>query len=76
MWSLEVALFAAPFLLLAGLLVLGRFPGERAILARRAAVPTPRPRPASRRWVLGRERACLSQLERTSHRLRGPPVVA
>ena len=75
MWSLEVALYAAPFLLLFGLLVLGRFPGERTILCRQA-VPARRLRPVARRWVLGRERACLSQLERTSHRLRGPPVVA
>lgn len=76
MWSLEVALYAAPFLLLVGLLVLGRFPGERAILARRVAPTPPRLRPATRRWASCRERAYLSQLERTSHRLRGPPVRA
>lgn len=75
MWSLEAALYAAPFLLLIGLLVFGLFPGERAILARRA-VSAPRLRPLPRRWAPGRERARLSQLERTSHRLRGPPLVA
>lgn len=68
----EVALFAAPLLLLAGLLLLGRFPGERAILARRARAAG-RLRPARRRWTPAVERVCSSEL-RTSHRLRGPPA--
>ncbi|RKQ90398.1 hypothetical protein C8N24_0200 [Solirubrobacter pauli] len=76
MGLVQVALYAAPFLLLFGLLALGRFPGERTILARRVGPTPPRPRPATRRWAPGRERTRLSQLERTSHRLRGPPLVA
>ena len=35
----ELALYASPFLLLAGLLLSGRFVGEETILRRRAAAP-------------------------------------
>ena len=75
MFLLEVALFAAPCLVLIGLLVLGRFPGERAILVRRAASVKRRKR-AARRWPVQIERRFASLLERTSRRLRGPPVPA
>lgn len=70
----QVALFAAPYLLLLSALLLGRYPGERAILARRTAAPR-RPRPARRRWTPAIERARCTEL-RTSHRLRGPPAFA
>jgi hypothetical protein len=73
---LEVALFAAPYLALVGLLALGRFPGERVILARRRVSLSTRPRVVGRGWPAGIERARVSLLERSSRRLRGPPVVA
>jgi hypothetical protein len=76
MWWLEAALFATPYLLLIGLLAVGRFPGERALLARRVASPASARRATGRRWTRAVERALASQLERTSHRLRGPPVAA
>jgi hypothetical protein len=73
---LELALYAAPVLLLLGLLLSGRFVGERAILARRA-VTVPRLRTAlRRRWPRTRERALTSLLERSADRLRGPPAPA
>ena len=71
----ELLLFAAPFLVLVGLFSAGHFPGERTILARGKWTPARR-RPPSRRWRPGVERALSSQLERTSHRLRGPPAAA
>jgi hypothetical protein len=76
MAMVEVVLSLAPLVLLAGLLLLGCFPGERAILARRPAAPAPRLRPAARRWRPAVERAPTSELERTSHRRRGPPAFA
>jgi hypothetical protein len=70
----ELALYAAPFLLLLGLLLSGRFIGEEVILARRA-VATPRLRPLARRWPSWRERALVSLLERSPRLGRGPPAV-
>jgi hypothetical protein len=70
----ELALYAAPFLLLLGLLLSGRFVGEDAILARRVR-PAPRPRPLPRRWTALRELPLASLLERSPGLERGPPVV-
>ncbi len=70
----EIALHAAPCLLLLGLLARGRFIGEEAILARRVAPA--RLRPAVRRWIRSVERPLASRLGRTCHRLRGPPATA
>jgi len=66
-------LYAAPFLLLLGLLLSGRFIGEEAILARRAT-PARLPRPVRRRWSLVRERPLASLLDRSTRLLRGPPA--
>jgi len=60
---------------LLGLLALGRFPGERAILVLRLAAATVT-RLDARRWPIQVESPFASPLERTSHRLRGPPVPA
>jgi hypothetical protein len=68
----ELALYAAPFLLLVGLLLSGRFIGEDAILGRRR-VAAVRLRPLARRWSAVRERPLASLLERGARRLRGPP---
>jgi hypothetical protein len=72
--SSELALYAAPFLRLLGLLLSGRFVGEDAILARRER-PAPRLRPLPRRWAARRERPLVSLLERSPRLERGPPTV-
>ena len=46
---MELALYASPFLLLAGLLLSGRFVGEDTILRRRVAAPVARGRATSAR---------------------------
>ena len=46
----ELALYASPFLLLAGLLLSGRFVGEETILRRRVAAPAARVRRERARW--------------------------
>src|SRR5438270_11232734 len=69
-----LVLYAAPFLLLVGMLLSGRFIGEEAILARRAAQEAPAPRPLKRRWSPVHEHALASLLERSTRQLRGPPV--
>ena len=71
----ELVFYGGPFLLLIGLLLSGRFIGEEAILARRAA-PAPRLRPPARRWSPVLERPLASLLERSTRQLRGPPVQA
>jgi hypothetical protein len=67
-----LVLYAAPFLLLLGLLLSGRFIGEEAILARRAQEPAVL-RPLRRRWSPVNERPLASLLERSTRQLRGPP---
>ena len=46
----ELALYASPFLLLAALLLSGRFVGEATILRRRVAAVVPRLRRERARW--------------------------
>jgi hypothetical protein len=70
----ELVFYAGPLLLVLGLLLSGRFPGEAAILARRAAAR--RLRPAARRWRPVLEHALASLLERRACLLRGPPRAA
>jgi hypothetical protein len=70
----ELALYAAPFLLLLGLLLSGRFVGEGAILALRARRVAPRRRPLPRRWAALPERPLASLLERSVGLERGPPA--
>jgi hypothetical protein len=72
---LDLALYAAPALMLLGLVVSGRFVGEERILARRRPAEVPRLRAAlARRWPRDRARAFASLLERTPTLLRGPPA--
>jgi hypothetical protein len=47
---IEVALYASPFLLLAALLLCGRFVGEDEILRRRVTAVVPRLRRERARW--------------------------
>jgi hypothetical protein len=70
----ELALYAAPFLLLLGLLLSGRFIGEEAILALRGRRAPARPRPLPRRWIALPERALASLLGRSVRLGRGPPA--
>jgi hypothetical protein len=71
----ELVFYGGPFLLLIGLLLSGRFIGERAILARRPQELV-RPRPMARRWTRVLERPPASLLERSTRQLRGPPAAA
>jgi hypothetical protein len=72
----ELALYCAPLFLMVGLLLGGRFVGERQILARWAAA-RPRRRPVSRpSWPWGHDRALTSLLEQAACTLRGPPAGA
>jgi hypothetical protein len=71
----EFVLYGGPALLIAGLLLSGRYVGEERILARRAAA-APLPRPERRTWVRTRERALASLLDRSPRLLRGPPAPA
>jgi hypothetical protein len=69
----EVALFAAPFLLIAALLLSGRYVGEERILALRRTPPRTRRRLAQR-WPSLAELPFCSALERAPWSLRGPPA--
>ena len=70
----ELALYAAPLLLLIGLLVNGRYLGEDLILARRRG-GVPRLRAALvRRWEPARERPLASLVARVARSPRGPPA--
>lgn len=71
----EIALTFAPLLLIAGLLLSGRYLGEKRILARRAplAIAPPRRRAATR-WRPAVERPLASLLARSPRLERGPPV--
>ena len=71
----ELALYAAPFLLLLGLLLSGRFVGEEAILARRLRAAA-RLRPLPRRWAALHARPLASLLERSTRLVRGPPALS
>jgi hypothetical protein len=70
----EIALTFAPLLLIAGLLISGRYLGEERILARRARpVALPRRRVAAR-WRPSVERPLASLLARSPRSERGPPA--
>jgi hypothetical protein len=69
----ELALYAGPFLLLAGLLLSGRFLGEETILRRRATPVAPR-RPRERaRWPRPVALAPALALVHDPRSERGPP---
>jgi hypothetical protein len=70
----EIALTFAPVLLIAGLLLSGRYLGEERILARRAR-PAPRARRRiAARWRTAVERPLTSLLARSPRSERGPPA--
>ena len=69
----QLALYAAPFLLLLGLLLSGRFIGEERILAAYRSLPRARRVAAS--WPRLQSLPLSSALERAPWSLRGPPAV-
>jgi len=71
--ALDVALYAAPFLVIAALLLSGRFIGEERILAVYRTLPRARRAVAS--WPRLPSLALSSALERAPWTLRGPPAV-
>jgi hypothetical protein len=72
--ALDVALYAAPFVVIAALLLTGRFVGEERILAAYRALPRALRRTAQR-WPRRPELPLSSALERAPWSLRGPPAV-
>jgi hypothetical protein len=71
----ELALTFSPLLLIAGLLLSGRYVGEERILARRLRVATPAPRRGRVRWRPAIERPLASLLARSPRSERGPPAL-
>jgi hypothetical protein len=71
--GIGVALFALPVVLIAALLVSGRYVGEERILAFRARIALRRPRAPKLRWGLARPLAIRSLFARSPRTLRGPP---
>ncbi len=71
--ALDVALYAAPFLVIAALLLSGRFLGEERILAAYRSLP--RVRRAIASWPRLPSLPLSSALERAAWSLRGPPAV-
>jgi hypothetical protein len=71
--SSEAVLYLAPFLLVAGLLLSGRYVGEERILARRRAPSVPKLQVGG--WSSLREQPLASLVERTPRTLRGPPAL-
>jgi hypothetical protein len=71
--ALDVVLYAAPFLVIAALLLSGRFIGEERILA--AYRPLPRARRTVAAWPRLPSRPLSCALERAPWSLRGPPAV-
>ncbi len=75
--AVDVALYAAPFLVLLALLINGRFVGEDCILAYHQARAGHTLRPAlSRGWLPGSPDLAASLFARVPRTLRGPPALA
>ena len=74
--GVDLLLAAAPLLLLAGLLLCGRYLGEERILERLIRRAPVRPRRRAARWRPAVERAMSSLLARTPRHERGPPARA
>ena len=71
----ELAMTFAPLLLIAGLLISGRYLGEERILARRALPAAPRRRRTAARWRPAVERPLTSLLASSPRSKRGPPAL-
>jgi hypothetical protein len=68
--------WAVPILVVASLLLTGRYVGEELILAVRAARRAPRIRAAKALWSRRHAAALVSLLERAPRSPRGPPALA
>jgi hypothetical protein len=73
--ALEMALYAAPFVAIIGLLLSGRYVAEERILAARRTPPQPRRRGIVRHWARTAELPFSAGIERAPWSLRGPPAV-
>ena len=71
----ELALYGAPLLLLAGLLLCGRFVGEERIVARLRTAVVGRVRRARTRWARMPARTLSSLLAHDPRVERGPPAL-
>ena len=71
----DVVLYLGPFLLVAGLLLSGRYVGEERILAFCRARGVPKLR-AALAWPSLPEAPVVARFERTPRTLRGPPALA
>ena len=72
--AMDMALYAAPFLAIVGLLLSGRYVAEERILAVYRSQPRPRRLKVARRWPSLAERPFSAGLERAPWSLRGPPA--
>ena len=71
---IEMALYAAPFLAIVGLLLSGRYVAEERILAVYRSQPKPRRRKVAQRWPSIAELPFSAGIERAPWSLRGPPA--
>jgi hypothetical protein len=71
---IEMALYAAPFLVIVGLLLSGRYVAEERILAVYRSQPKPRRRKVAKRWPSIAELPFSAGIERAPWSLRGPPA--
>jgi hypothetical protein len=74
--GIELVLSVAPVLLVFGIALSGKLPGEKWLLARHAARRARRRRPPQPHWTRDRERSLASLIERSPRLLRGPPASA
>ncbi len=72
---MELVLYASPFLLLAGLLLSGRFVGEDTILRRRVPAVASRSRHERPRWPRVAFRVPVASLVHDPRVERGPPAL-
>jgi hypothetical protein len=73
--GLDLVLSVAPVLLVLGIALSGKLPGEKWLLARHARRPRRR-RPPRRHWTRDRDQSLASLIERSPRQLRGPPMSA
>ena len=74
--GLELVLSVAPALLVFGIALSGKLPGEKWLLARHASKRLPRRRRTRPHWTRERELPLASLIERSPRLLRGPPSPA
>jgi len=74
--GLELVLSVAPALLVFGIALSGKLPGEKWLLALLASKRLPRRRRTRPHWTRERELPLASLIERSPRLLRGPPSPA